>query len=38
MCRSVGLKVVQLKRIQLAQFSLADLAEGCFQTVNLSAG
>ncbi len=38
MCRSVGLKVVQLKRIQLAQFSLADLAEGCFQTVNLSEG
>ena len=33
MCRSVGLKVVQLKRIQLAQFKLGELPEGSFITV-----
>ena len=35
MCRSQGFKVLQLKRIQLAAFNLADLAEGCFQVVHL---
>ncbi len=35
MCRTEGLKVLQLKRIQLAEFSLADLAEGCFKAVCL---
>jgi 16S rRNA pseudouridine516 synthase len=37
MCRTQGFKVLQLKRIQLAQFSLADLAAGCFQTISLNA-
>lgn len=31
MCRTQGLKVLQLKRVRLAQFQLGDLAEGCFQ-------
>ncbi len=35
MCRAVGLKVLHLKRIQLAGFSLGDLAEGGVQAVNL---
>ena len=37
MCRTVGLKVLELKRIALAEFILADLAEGCFKTVCLNA-
>lgn len=37
MCRTVGFKVLQLKRIALAEFMLADLAEGCFKTVCLNA-
>ena len=35
MCRTVGLKVLQLKRTELAEFKLADLAEGCFLQVRL---
>lgn len=37
MCRAVGLKVLQLRRTQLAQFSLADLPEGCFKKTELEA-
>lgn len=35
MCRAVGLKVLHLKRIQLAGFSLGDLAEGGVLAVSL---
>ncbi len=37
MCSTQGLKVLQLKRVQLAQFQLGDLAEGCFQNLSLPA-
>ena len=36
MCRTQGLKVLELKRIALASFQLADLAEGSFKTVQLN--
>jgi pseudouridine synthase len=36
MCRTQGLKVLELKRIALANFQLADLAEGSFKTVQLN--
>lgn len=35
MCRALGFKVLHLKRIQLARFSLGDLAEGGVQAVSL---
>jgi len=35
MCRAVGLRVLHLKRTQLADFRLGDLAEGGFQAVSL---